>query len=137
MSLNDKLVHHHHHHHHHQYSALSSINSSQNGISTNFNCSIPQQQLLTSNSTNSSSLSAATTIHFGNSVGCEPTNDPGLNINSNSTTLNLSRANFASCHIGNSSRVDDDIKKYIYLRNLCPNDITELKSLCAEWFPVE
>ncbi len=32
---------------------------------------------------------------------------------------------------------NDEIRKCIHLRTLCPGDIVELKTLCAEWFPIE
>ncbi len=31
----------------------------------------------------------------------------------------------------------NDIKNEITMRNLCPTDISDLKTLCTEWFPVE
>jgi hypothetical protein len=45
----------------------------------------------------------------------------------------------ASITLNKSFKIEQDeqIKNEIELRNLCSSDIPELKTLCAEWFPVE
>ncbi len=52
--------------------------------------------------------------------------------------IKYNNINNKQCSINdNDQRLIFDINSEISLRNLCPSDISELKKLCADWFPVE
>lgn len=59
------------------------------------------------------------------------------NPSQNSNFVTLNENGLLETSKANNDLIQSDIKKHIYLRNLCPSDIDELKALCAEWFPVE
>lgn len=100
-------------------SSNTATNSTYINLSNSSRSSVSQQQqqTLTGNSSQPQSSSSTTTIS-SSSVG-------GGDERSATSTVSL-RASSSG-----------DIKKDIYLRNLCPGDINELKTLCTEWFPVE
>ncbi len=64
-----------------------------------------------------------------------------MNLNNNfvnqTTLTNKLINNSINLKFKNENDTAIDMKNEIQLRNLCPDDIEELKKLCAEWFPVE
>lgn len=97
-------------------SSNTATNSTYINLSNSSRSSVSQQQTSTGNSSQPQSSSSTTTISSSSGGGDE---------RSATSTVSL-RASSSG-----------DIKKDIYLRNLCPGDINELKTLCTEWFPVE
>lgn len=97
-------------------SSNTATNSTYINLSNSSRSSVSQQQTSTGNSQPQPSSSTTTISSSSGGVGDE---------RSATSTVSL-RASSSG-----------DIKKDIYLRNLCPGDINELKTLCTEWFPVE
>jgi hypothetical protein len=114
--MNEKLIH---------YSNNNSSNSSSSSNNSNNNLTI-STNLIDLNNINS---------NINNIVLIENSNA----YNSSSLTSNNSFKlnNFTS--LAKNFEIDQDfeIKNEIELRNLCSEDIPELKILCAEWFPVD
>lgn len=88
-------------------------------MNTNVTCTIANPVHLL-NKKNTSNVNTQSLVH----VNC-------TNSISNGST---SQHQLDESNSGNSS---NEIRKEIKLRNLCANDIPELKRLCAEWFPVD
>ena len=89
-------------------------------------------------------------VHYINNNNNANSNSIDINcINNNNNNNNIvlidntniySPVNYsASITLNKSFKIEQDeqIKNEIELRNLCSSDIPELKTLCAEWFPVE
>lgn len=82
-------------------------------------------------------------VHFTNNNN-NNLNTIDLNISNytNNNTTALIDTNYSTINTNNfikNFKIDQqsEIRNEIELRNLCAEDIPDLKQLCAEWFPVE